>query len=160
MVDVVNWWNLSTPTVENVLHLFLCIPQKCLCLKIHDLIVVNNIPLTQILLHKCHNNIAFTHWVRSTPLNTYDRRCSIMSTFIHTTKTPLSNFACIHTAPSHLQQSTNNCSLVYIILLFKIAIKTSPTSGRLLSPHRSRLHPKTIEAMMCAQNWLWSEING
>ncbi|KAK4597477.1 hypothetical protein RGQ29_015131 [Quercus rubra] len=26
------------------------------------------------------------------------------------------------------------------------------TSGRLLSPHRSRLHPKTIEAMMCAQN--------
>ena len=33
------------------------------------------------------------------------------------------------------------------------------TSRRLLSPHRSRLHPKTIEAMMCAQNWLWSEIN-
>ena len=24
------------------------------------------------------------------------------------------------------------------------------TSGRLLSPYRSRLHPKTIEAMMCA----------
>ena len=34
------------------------------------------------------------------------------------------------------------------------------TNGRLLSPHRSRLHPKTIKAMMCAQNWLWSEING
>ncbi|KAL0007375.1 hypothetical protein SO802_008877 [Lithocarpus litseifolius] len=34
------------------------------------------------------------------------------------------------------------------------------TSGSLLSPHRSKLHPKTIEAMMCAQNWLWSEING
>ena len=33
-------------------------------------------------------------------------------------------------------------------------------SGRLLSLHRSRLHLKTIEAMMCAQNWLWSEING
>ena len=31
---------------------------------------------------------------------------------------------------------------------------TFNTSGRLLSPHRSRLHPKTIEAMMCAQNWL------
>ena len=28
------------------------------------------------------------------------------------------------------------------------------TSGRLLSPHRSRLHPNIIEAMMCAQNWL------
>ena len=38
------------------------------------------------------------------------------------------------------------------------AFSTS-TSRRLLSPHRSRLHPKTIEAMMCAQNWLWSEIN-
>ena len=32
------------------------------------------------------------------------------------------------------------------------------TSGR-LSPHCSRLHPKTIVAMICAQNWLWSEIN-
>ena len=26
------------------------------------------------------------------------------------------------------------------------------TSGRLLSPHHSRLHPKTIGAMMCVQN--------
>ena len=34
------------------------------------------------------------------------------------------------------------------------------TSGRLLSPHHSRLHPKTIEAIMCTQNWLWSEIKG
>ena len=34
------------------------------------------------------------------------------------------------------------------------------TSGRLLSPYRNKLHPKTIEAMMCAQNWLWSKING
>ena len=34
------------------------------------------------------------------------------------------------------------------------------TNGRLLRPHHSRLHPKTIEAMMCAQNWLWSEIKG
>ncbi|CAL5427973.1 unnamed protein product [Camellia sinensis] len=34
------------------------------------------------------------------------------------------------------------------------------TSGRLLSPHRSWLHPKTLEALMCAQNWLWSEIKG
>uniref|UniRef100_A0A7N0SZQ4 Transposase n=1 Tax=Kalanchoe fedtschenkoi TaxID=63787 RepID=A0A7N0SZQ4_KALFE len=26
--------------------------------------------------------------------------------------------------------------------------------GRLVSPHRSRLHPKTVEALMCAQSWL------
>jgi hypothetical protein len=34
------------------------------------------------------------------------------------------------------------------------------TSGRLLSPHRSKLHPKTVEALMCAQNWLWVGIKG
>ncbi|GJW01839.1 zinc finger BED domain-containing protein RICESLEEPER 2-like protein [Tanacetum coccineum] len=32
------------------------------------------------------------------------------------------------------------------------------TSGRFVSPHRSRLHPKTLEALMCAQDWLWSQI--
>ena len=30
------------------------------------------------------------------------------------------------------------------------------TSGRLVSPHRNRLHPKTLEALMCAQSWLWA----
>ncbi|KAL2533125.1 Zinc finger BED domain-containing protein DAYSLEEPER [Abeliophyllum distichum] len=34
------------------------------------------------------------------------------------------------------------------------------TSGRFVSPHRSRLHPKTLEALMCAQNWLWADIHG
>ena len=34
------------------------------------------------------------------------------------------------------------------------------TSGRLLSPHRSKLHAKTVETLMCAQNWLWAEIKG
>lgn len=35
------------------------------------------------------------------------------------------------------------------------------TSGRSVSPHRNRLHPKTIEALMCAQSWLWAaEMNG
>ncbi|GJX81683.1 zinc finger BED domain-containing protein RICESLEEPER 2-like protein [Tanacetum coccineum] len=32
-------------------------------------------------------------------------------------------------------------------------------SGRLISPHRSRLHPNTIEALMCAQSWLWEIVN-
>ena len=31
---------------------------------------------------------------------------------------------------------------------------------RFVSPHRSMLHPKTVEALMCAQSWLWSEFNG
>lgn len=30
------------------------------------------------------------------------------------------------------------------------------TSDRLVTPHRSRLHPKTLEALMCAQSWLWA----
>nr|GEU85086.1 zinc finger BED domain-containing protein RICESLEEPER 2-like [Tanacetum cinerariifolium] len=32
-------------------------------------------------------------------------------------------------------------------------------SGILISPHRSRLHPNTIEALMCAQSWLWEIVN-
>ena len=50
---------------------------------------------------------------------------------------------------------------ILAILVTTIASKsTFSTSERLLSSHHSRLHLKTIEAMMCAQNWLWSEING
>ena len=32
------------------------------------------------------------------------------------------------------------------------------SSGRLVSPHRNRLHLKMIEALMCAQSWLLSEV--
>lgn len=28
------------------------------------------------------------------------------------------------------------------------------TSGRVVTPHRSKLHPKTVEALMCARSWL------
>ncbi|KAK9724439.1 hypothetical protein RND81_05G071900 [Saponaria officinalis] len=34
------------------------------------------------------------------------------------------------------------------------------TSGRVLSPHRSRLLPSTVEALMCAQNRIWTNIKG
>ncbi|KAK2661313.1 hypothetical protein Ddye_007846 [Dipteronia dyeriana] len=34
------------------------------------------------------------------------------------------------------------------------------TGGRFVSPHCSRLHVKTIEALMCAQDWLWTQLNG
>ncbi|KAK2664750.1 hypothetical protein Ddye_003324 [Dipteronia dyeriana] len=34
------------------------------------------------------------------------------------------------------------------------------TSGRFVSPYRSRLHPKTLEALMCDQDWLWTKFNG
>ncbi|XP_042380427.1 zinc finger BED domain-containing protein RICESLEEPER 2-like [Zingiber officinale] len=35
---------------------------------------------------------------------------------------------------------------------------TFSTSGRVLNAHRSKLHSKTVEALMCARDWLWSEI--
>ena len=42
---------------------------------------------------------------------------------------------------------------ILVILVTTVALESAfSTSGRLLSPHRSMLHPKTIEAMMCAQN--------
>ncbi|XP_019056059.1 PREDICTED: zinc finger BED domain-containing protein DAYSLEEPER-like [Nelumbo nucifera] len=34
------------------------------------------------------------------------------------------------------------------------------TGGRLVSPHRSRLHVETLEALMCAQNWLLKQVQG
>ena len=33
------------------------------------------------------------------------------------------------------------------------------TSGYIVSPHRSRLHWTTLEALMCARSWLWSAEN-
>jgi hypothetical protein len=34
------------------------------------------------------------------------------------------------------------------------------TGGRVISPHRSKLLPTTVEALMCSQNWLWAEARG
>ena len=40
---------------------------------------------------------------------------------------------------------------ILVILVITIASNfVFSTCGRLLSPHHSRLHPKTMEAMMCA----------
>ncbi|KAK3222264.1 hypothetical protein Dsin_009289 [Dipteronia sinensis] len=37
---------------------------------------------------------------------------------------------------------------------------TFSTGGRHLSPHRNRLNPKTLEALICAQDWLWTTMEG
>nr|KAJ0211586.1 hypothetical protein LSAT_V11C400228500 [Lactuca sativa] len=48
---------------------------------------------------------------------------------------------------------------ILAILVSTVASESAfSTSGRLVSPHRSRLHPKTLEALMCAQSWLLNEI--
>lgn len=31
-------------------------------------------------------------------------------------------------------------------------------SGRIVGPHRSRLNPTTLEALMCSRRWLWGEV--
>ncbi|GJS13736.1 zinc finger BED domain-containing protein RICESLEEPER 2-like protein [Tanacetum coccineum] len=49
------------------------------------------------------------------------------------------------------------------ILAIPVSTVTSESafsaSGRLISLHRSRLYPNTIEALMCAQSWLWEIVN-
>ena len=50
---------------------------------------------------------------------------------------------------------------IFVIPVSTVTSESSfSTSGQLLSPYRSKLHQKTVEALMCAQNWLWAEING
>lgn len=37
---------------------------------------------------------------------------------------------------------------------------TFSTSGRFVIPHRNRIQPQTLEALMCTQNWLWAKTYG
>ena len=44
---------------------------------------------------------------------------------------------------------------VYVIPISTIASESAfSTNGRVVSKHRSRLHPDTLDALMCAQSWL------
>ena len=50
---------------------------------------------------------------------------------------------------------------IYAIPIFTVASESAfSTSGRVVSKHRSRLHSNTLEALMCAQSWLWKEKEG
>jgi len=55
-----------------------------------------------------------------------------------------------------LQRIASDILVISIIII--ASESTFSTSGRLLSPHCSWLHPMTIEALMCAHNWLWNEL--
>nr|KAJ0208840.1 hypothetical protein LSAT_V11C400193330 [Lactuca sativa] len=49
--------------------------------------------------------------------------------------------------------------IILAIHVSTVALESAfSTSGRLVSPHRSRLRPKTLKALMCAQSWLLNEI--
>ncbi|XWS28527.1 hypothetical protein CRYUN_Cryun25bG0077500 [Craigia yunnanensis] len=49
----------------------------------------------------------------------------------------------------------------FLVILISIVVPESAfsTSGRVVTSHRSRLHPDTLEALMCSQNWLKNEVN-
>ena len=50
---------------------------------------------------------------------------------------------------------------ILVIPMTTVASETAfSTNGKLLSLHHSRLHPRTLETLMCAQSWLWSELKG
>ena len=50
------------------------------------------------------------------------------------------------------------------ILAIPISIVASESSfsngGQILTPHRSRLLPNTMEVLMCLQDWLWTNMEG
>ena len=50
---------------------------------------------------------------------------------------------------------------IYAILISTVASEsTFSTSGRMVLKHRSRLHPHTLETLMCTQSWLGGEMKG
>ena len=50
---------------------------------------------------------------------------------------------------------------IYAIPVSTVASESAfSTGGRMVSKHRSRLHPNTLEALMCAQSWLGNEMEG
>ncbi|KAK3204788.1 hypothetical protein Dsin_018834 [Dipteronia sinensis] len=50
---------------------------------------------------------------------------------------------------------------VLVIPVSTIASESAfSTSGRVVSLYRSNLHPDTLEALMCPQNWLWADKRG
>ena len=55
-------------------------------------------------------------------------------------------------------------SIARDILAIPVSTVTSEsifsTGGKVVSPHRNKLHSDTLEALMCDQNWLWVDIKG
>ena len=50
---------------------------------------------------------------------------------------------------------------IYAISISTVASESAfSTSDRMVSKHCSKLHPHTLEALMCTQSWLGSEMKG
>jgi len=50
---------------------------------------------------------------------------------------------------------------ILAIPISTVAFESSfSNGGRILTPHRSRLLPNTVKALMCLQDWLWTNMEG
>ncbi|KAK2665380.1 hypothetical protein Ddye_003954 [Dipteronia dyeriana] len=50
---------------------------------------------------------------------------------------------------------------IFFILVSTVASESAfSVGGRFFSPRHRRLHPDTLEALMCIQNWIWTHIRG
>ena len=50
---------------------------------------------------------------------------------------------------------------ILVVPLSIVAFESAfSTCGRIISHHRCKLYPNTMEALMCTCTWLWNEING
>ena len=49
---------------------------------------------------------------------------------------------------------------MYIYISKKHSESSFNNGGRILTPHRNRLLPDTVEALMCLQDWLWTNMEG
>ena len=57
--------------------------------------------------------------------------------------------------PSKYQNLSHFARDVFAILVSTVSSEsTFSTGGRILDPFPSSLHPKTVEALICSQNWL------
>ncbi|KAL8541359.1 hypothetical protein ACS0TY_002565 [Phlomoides rotata] len=74
---------------------------------------------------------------------------------------PMSNydkFIAFDSDDSYLEERVIPRKDVLVISISIVASEsTFSTCGRFISPHRSRLHHDTLEALMCSQDWLWAE---
>ncbi|KAL6330000.1 hypothetical protein AAG906_039915 [Vitis piasezkii] len=55
---------------------------------------------------------------------------------------------------------TNGIKYSTLQMIVRDIYSAFSTDGRVVSKHCSRLHPDTLEALMCAQSWLWKEKEG
>lgn len=99
----------------------------------------------------------------SSDTTTLSSKTSEMDTYLGESVLPRTeNFDILSWWKTHGVKYPNLQKMARDILAIPVSTVASESafssSGRLVSPHRSRLHPATLEALMCARRWLWNEV--